>query len=84
MLNPEESGRTDNSKHASGRENEKRSNDDILVTIPSDPETLSLIHQTIEYVILNGPSFEVALVERERENEQYRFLTDHNVSILFL
>ncbi|ORY47623.1 hypothetical protein BCR33DRAFT_714725 [Rhizoclosmatium globosum] len=51
---------------------------EIQVQVPSNRETLFRIHRTIEFVILHGPTFEAAVMGKERNNPGFSFLFDHS------
>ncbi|KAF9950461.1 U2 snRNP-associated SURP domain-containing protein [Mortierella alpina] len=50
---------------------------DIIVTKPKNLQTLVYIHRVIEKVLVNGPEFEQALIEKEARNPAFAFLVDH-------
>jgi len=52
----------------------------VRVQRPRDARALRRIHGVIEMVADYGPDFEAMLMEREKENEDYAFLFDSNVS----
>ncbi|VDP77432.1 unnamed protein product [Echinostoma caproni] len=45
----------------------------VKVVIPSDRSILALIHRLIEFVVLEGPQFEAAIMHREQNNPQYKY-----------
>ncbi|KAG0238169.1 U2 snRNP-associated SURP domain-containing protein [Actinomortierella wolfii] len=49
---------------------------DIVVVKPSDITMVARIHKVIERVLVNGPEFEQALMDREGNNPEFAFLTD--------
>ncbi|ORY13333.1 hypothetical protein BCR33DRAFT_731769 [Rhizoclosmatium globosum] len=51
---------------------------EVQVQVPSNRETLFRIHRTIEFVILHGPTFEAAVMGKERNNPGFSFLFDHS------
>ncbi|KAA0194942.1 U2 snRNP-associated SURP motif-containing protein [Fasciolopsis buskii] len=44
----------------------------VKVVTPSDRSILALIHRLIEFVVLEGPEFEAAIMHREQNNPQYK------------
>ncbi|KAI9346902.1 hypothetical protein BDR26DRAFT_834489 [Obelidium mucronatum] len=52
---------------------------EVRVVIPTSKETLMRINRTIQFVLLHGPSFEAALMEREKVNPEFAFLFDHTI-----
>ncbi|KAF6775230.1 hypothetical protein AHF37_05158 [Paragonimus kellicotti] len=52
----------------------------VKVVIPSDRSVLALIHRMIEFVVLQGPQFEAAIMHREQNNPQFKFLFDYQSS----
>ncbi|TGZ70483.1 hypothetical protein CRM22_003175 [Opisthorchis felineus] len=52
----------------------------VKVVIPSDRSILALIHRMIEFVVLEGPQFEAAIMHREQNNPQFKFLFDYQSS----
>ncbi|KAF9977267.1 U2 snRNP-associated SURP domain-containing protein [Actinomortierella ambigua] len=50
---------------------------DIVVEKPSDPAMVIRIHKVIERVLVVGPEFEQALIDRESSNPLFRFLVDY-------
>ncbi|CAH8573433.1 unnamed protein product [Dicrocoelium dendriticum] len=52
----------------------------VKVVIPSDRSVLALIHRLIEFVVLEGPQFEAAIMHREQNNPQFKFLFDYQSS----
>ena len=57
----------------------------VFVKIPEDEALVSIIHDTVDQVLKNGPEFERVLEHREKYNTQYAFLWDHTVTfVIFL
>jgi hypothetical protein len=52
----------------------------VRVERPRDARALRRIHGVIEGVADYGPDFEALIMEREKQNEDYAFLFDSNVS----
>ncbi|CAH8830374.1 unnamed protein product [Trichobilharzia szidati] len=52
----------------------------VKVVMPSDRSILALIHRMIEFVILEGPQFEAAIMHRETNNPMFKFLFDYQSS----
>ncbi|KAG0314102.1 U2 snRNP-associated SURP domain-containing protein [Linnemannia gamsii] len=50
------------------------SSTDIIVTKPTDPKTLVIIHRVVEKVLINGADFEEVLIEKEFRNPSFAFL----------
>ncbi|KAF9152936.1 U2 snRNP-associated SURP domain-containing protein [Linnemannia schmuckeri] len=50
------------------------SSTDIIVTKPTDPKTLVIIHRVVEKVLINGADFEDILIEKEFRNPTFAFL----------
>ncbi|KAG9071836.1 U2 snRNP-associated SURP domain-containing protein [Linnemannia hyalina] len=50
------------------------SSTDIIVTKPTDPMTLVIIHRVVEKVLINGADFEDVLIENEFRNPSFAFL----------
>ncbi|KAH7057753.1 hypothetical protein BKA57DRAFT_447667 [Linnemannia elongata] len=50
------------------------SSTDIIVTKPTDPKTLVIIHRVVEKVLINGADFEDVLIEKEFRNPSFAFL----------
>merc|ERR1712038_1203332 len=49
----------------------------VKVIIPENQQTRSLINRTIEFVIKHGAKFEKSLLEKEKNNQAFRFLSDY-------
>ncbi|KAJ1555002.1 U2 snRNP-associated SURP domain-containing protein [Nowakowskiella sp. JEL0078] len=47
---------------------------EVMVKKPKDEKALMLIHRMIERVIIHGPDFESLVMEKEKSNEEFRFL----------
>jgi Surp module len=56
----------------------------VRVQRPRDAQQLRRIHAVIEGVSEYGPEFEALLMEREKYNEDYAFLFDSNVYLLYV
>ncbi|CAH8476712.1 unnamed protein product [Heterobilharzia americana] len=52
----------------------------VKVVMPSDRSILALIHRMIEFVVLEGPRFEAAIMHREANNPMFKFLFDYQSS----
>ncbi|KAH8852810.1 U2 snRNP-associated SURP motif-containing protein [Schistosoma japonicum] len=52
----------------------------VKVVMPSDRSILALIHRMIEFVVLEGPQFEAAIMHREVNNPMFKFLFDYQSS----
>ncbi|VDP36350.1 unnamed protein product [Schistosoma mattheei] len=52
----------------------------VKVVMPSDRSILALIHRMIEFVVLEGPQFEAAVMHREANNPMFKFLFDYQSS----
>ncbi|KAG0216594.1 hypothetical protein BGX33_012452 [Mortierella sp. NVP41] len=52
------------------------SSTDIIVTKPTDAQTVVVIHRVIEKVLINGFDFEEILIEKESQNPSFSFLVD--------
>jgi ferredoxin-thioredoxin reductase catalytic subunit len=50
---------------------------EVRVHIPTDVTLLRRIHRCIEFVVREGPEFEAMLIDRERDNSHFAFLTDY-------
>ncbi|XP_030636945.1 U2 snRNP-associated SURP motif-containing protein [Chanos chanos] len=49
----------------------------VTVVIPSQRNLLGLIHRMIEFVVREGPMFEAIIMNREKNNPDFRFLFDN-------
>ncbi|KAM7397905.1 hypothetical protein PAMA_005984 [Pampus argenteus] len=49
----------------------------IKVVIPTERNLLLLIHRMIEFVVREGPVFEAIIMNKEKNNQDYRFLFDN-------
>ncbi|XP_029029376.1 U2 snRNP-associated SURP motif-containing protein [Betta splendens] len=49
----------------------------VKVVIPAERNLLFLIHRTIEFVVREGPVFEAIIMNKERNNPEYKFLFDN-------
>ncbi|XP_028322290.1 U2 snRNP-associated SURP motif-containing protein-like isoform X2 [Gouania willdenowi] len=49
----------------------------VKVVIPSQRNLLFLIHRMIEFVVREGPMFEAMIMNKEKNNPDYRFLFDN-------
>ncbi|XP_067347887.1 U2 snRNP-associated SURP motif-containing protein isoform X2 [Channa argus] len=49
----------------------------VKVVIPAERNLLYLIHRTIEFVVREGPVFEAIIMNKERNNPEYKFLFDN-------
>ncbi|XP_058483040.1 U2 snRNP-associated SURP motif-containing protein [Solea solea] len=49
----------------------------VKVVIPSERNLLFLIHRMIEFVVREGPVFEAIIMNKEKNNPEYRFLFDN-------
>ena len=45
----------------------------IRVTIPTEEDTLRLVHRMIEFVVREGPMFEAMIMTKEINNKEFRF-----------
>ncbi|KAG0380626.1 U2 snRNP-associated SURP domain-containing protein [Mortierella sp. AD032] len=52
------------------------SSTDIIVSKPTDPKTLVVIHRVVEKVLINGSDFEEILIEKELRNPSFTFLVN--------
>ncbi|KAF9131587.1 U2 snRNP-associated SURP domain-containing protein [Mortierella sp. 14UC] len=52
------------------------SSTDIIVSKPTDPKILVVIHRVVEKVLINGPDFEEVLIEKESQNPSFAFLVN--------
>lgn len=52
----------------------------VKVNMPTNKQLLCLIHRTIEFVIREGPKFECALIEKEKSNPMFRFLSENDLA----
>ncbi|KAI8985127.1 hypothetical protein BDB01DRAFT_789003 [Pilobolus umbonatus] len=50
---------------------------EVHVTKPSDIQVMRIIHRMVERVIKLGPVFELAIMEKEKDNPKFRFLFDN-------
>ncbi|KAG0046139.1 U2 snRNP-associated SURP domain-containing protein [Gryganskiella cystojenkinii] len=57
-----------------------RSSTDVVVTLPTDPQTFMRIHRVIEKILVVGYEFEQALIEKESHNPSFSFLVDFKSS----
>ncbi|CAK6953748.1 U2 snRNP-associated SURP motif-containing protein isoform X1 [Scomber scombrus] len=49
----------------------------VKVVIPTERNLLFLIHRMIEFVVREGPVFEAMIMNKEKNNPDYRFLFDN-------
>ncbi|KAM4727275.1 U2 snRNP-associated SURP motif-containing protein [Anableps anableps] len=49
----------------------------VKVVIPTERNLLFLIHRMIEFVVREGPLFEAMIMNKEKNNPDYRFLFDN-------
>lgn len=49
----------------------------VKVVIPTERNLLFLIHRMIEFVVREGPVFEAVIMNKEKNNPDYRFLFDN-------
>ena len=49
----------------------------IKVIVPTDKNTLALIHRMVEFVVNEGPMFEAMIMNKELQNANFRFLFDN-------
>ncbi|XP_030601676.1 U2 snRNP-associated SURP motif-containing protein [Archocentrus centrarchus] len=49
----------------------------VKVVIPTERNLLFLIHRMIEFVVREGPVFEAIIMNKEKNNPDYRFLFDN-------
>uniref|UniRef100_A0A3B4U6A4 Zgc:163098 n=1 Tax=Seriola dumerili TaxID=41447 RepID=A0A3B4U6A4_SERDU len=49
----------------------------VKVVIPTERNLLFLIHRMIEFVVREGPVFEAIIMNKEKNNPEYRFLFDN-------
>ncbi|XP_030009734.1 U2 snRNP-associated SURP motif-containing protein isoform X2 [Sphaeramia orbicularis] len=49
----------------------------VKVVIPTERNLLFLIHRMIEFVVREGPMFEAIIMNKEKNNPEYRFLFDN-------
>ncbi|KAK2828553.1 hypothetical protein Q5P01_019587 [Channa striata] len=49
----------------------------VKVVIPAERNLLYLIHRTIEFVVREGPVFEAIIMNKEKNNPEYKFLFDN-------
>ncbi|XP_040005796.1 U2 snRNP-associated SURP motif-containing protein isoform X2 [Xiphias gladius] len=49
----------------------------VKVVIPTERNLLLLIHRMIEFVVREGPVFEAIIMNKEKNNPEYRFLFDN-------
>ncbi|XP_051793208.1 U2 snRNP-associated SURP motif-containing protein isoform X3 [Acanthochromis polyacanthus] len=49
----------------------------VKVVIPTERNLLFLIHRMIEFVVREGPMFEAIIMNKEKNNPDYRFLFDN-------
>ncbi|XP_061156265.1 U2 snRNP-associated SURP motif-containing protein isoform X2 [Syngnathus typhle] len=49
----------------------------VKVVIPTERNLLFLIHRMIEFVVREGPLFEAMIMNKEKNNSDYRFLFDN-------
>uniref|UniRef100_A0A3Q3MYX8 Zgc:163098 n=1 Tax=Mastacembelus armatus TaxID=205130 RepID=A0A3Q3MYX8_9TELE len=49
----------------------------VKVVIPAERNLLFLIHRMIEFVVREGPVFEAIIMNREKNNPEYRFLFEN-------
>ncbi|KAJ2553980.1 hypothetical protein EV175_002743 [Coemansia sp. RSA 1933] len=52
---------------------------EVLVERPLDHRMTRLIHWTIEHVITHGPTFELQLILRKKDDPRFAFLTDYEL-----
>ncbi len=50
---------------------------EVQVKEPIDKNNLNLIHRTIERLLVHGPEFEGALIQKEGNNSSFKFLFDN-------
>ncbi|KAF0038289.1 hypothetical protein F2P81_008773 [Scophthalmus maximus] len=49
----------------------------VKVVIPTERNLIFLIHRMIEFVVREGPVFEAIIMNKEKNNPEYRFLFDN-------
>ncbi|XP_076024386.1 U2 snRNP-associated SURP motif-containing protein isoform X2 [Genypterus blacodes] len=49
----------------------------VKVVLPTERNLLILIHRMIEFVVREGPMFEAIIMNKEKNNPEYRFLFDN-------
>uniref|UniRef100_A0A3P8RP72 Zgc:163098 n=1 Tax=Amphiprion percula TaxID=161767 RepID=A0A3P8RP72_AMPPE len=49
----------------------------VKVVIPTERNLLFLIHRMVEFVVREGPMFEAIIMNKEKNNPDYRFLFDN-------
>ncbi|KAJ3019488.1 UNVERIFIED_CONTAM: hypothetical protein HDU68_010644 [Siphonaria sp. JEL0065] len=50
---------------------------EVRVVIPRNKESLMRIHRMIQFILVYGPTFEAAIMGREKGNPEFAFLFDH-------
>ncbi|KAG5896697.1 hypothetical protein JTB14_002542 [Gonioctena quinquepunctata] len=49
----------------------------VKIVIPTDRNLLMLVHRMVEFVVREGPMFEAMIMNRELNNQQFRFLFEN-------